>query len=147
MTRRLSMALGIGALIALFVLPGSVAASNDYHVTVLVDHCQFTGGAHGHGYVKLKVEIKEIGKSGTTHFVVSGKRQESSGLAFSTVQTYPPQSSGTFPNDANSTSTDAHLRYDFTKNDELTERLIMTVKFKDGSNMTLATRTVKGSNC
>jgi hypothetical protein len=147
MIRRVPLAVALGLLFAAFVLPGSVAASSDYRVTVLVDHCQFTGGAHGRGYVKLKVEIEEIGKSGTTHFVVSGKRQESSGLAFSTVQTYPPQSSGNFPNDSNTTSTDAHLRYDFTKNDELTERLVMTVKFKDGSNMTLATRTVKGSNC
>jgi hypothetical protein len=147
MTHRISLALALGVLAAAFALPASAAASSDYRAKVIVDHCQFTGGAHGRGYVKLKVELKEVGKSGTTHFVVSGKRQESSGLGFSTVETYPPQSSESFPNDSNSYSTDAHLRYDFTKHDELTERLVMTVKFKSGNGTTLAKRTVKGTNC
>ncbi len=95
------------ALAAAFALPVSVAAASPYQVNVAINDCGHQGGAHGRGYIQIKLSLQEVGKSGTTHFVVSSELQASSGLGFSTQHSYPKQSSETFPNDKLSYSTAA----------------------------------------
>ena len=147
MIKRLSLMAGLVALAAAFVLPLPVAAANPYQVSVKIDACHNSGGAHGRGYVELETKAREVGKSGTTLFVVTSELQESSGLGFGTQSTYPKETSMTFPNDSTSYFHVTDRRYDFTKNDELATRLQITVKFKDHNGHVLATRTVNGSPC
>ena len=148
MARRISMVVLLAVAAAAFAMPGTAAAAaSPYRVAVLVDHCQSTGGAHGRGYVELKTKAREIGKSGTNVFVVLSELQESSGLGFSTQSTWPKETSMTFPNNATNYFHVTDRRYDFTKNDELATRLVITVKFRNSAGKTLATRTVDGSPC
>lgn len=147
MIRRLFLALGLATVSLALALPSGVAAANPYRVSVQIDHCQTSGGAHGRGYVELKVKARELGKSGTTHFVVLSELQESSGLGFSTQHTYPKETSSTFPNNATNYFHVTDRRYDFTKNDELSTRLVITVKFKAANGHVLSTKTVDGSPC
>lgn len=147
MPRRISMVALLAVAAAAFLMPGSVSAANPYLVAVKIDHCQSTGGAHGRGYVELKTKAREIGKSGTNVFVVLSERQESSGLGFSTQSSWPKETSMTFPDNATNYFHVTDRRYDFTKNDELVTRLVITVKFRNTAGKTLATRTVDGSPC
>jgi hypothetical protein len=147
MFRRLAIVATLASIVAAFVLPGTAAAADPYHVIVKINHCQYTGGAHGRGYLELKVKAREVGTSGTTHFVVLSARQQSSGLAFSTVETYPEELSSTFPNDSTNYFHVTDRRYDLTKADEISNRLVITVKFKNDAGKTLATRTINGSGC
>jgi len=145
--RRLSFFSVLLALAGAFALPGAAAASSAFQVATKIDHCQFTGGAHGRGYVELKVRAREVGTSGTNYFLVLSQRQESSGLAFGTAATWPKETSSKFPNNSTSYFHVTDRRYDFTKNDEVSNRLVITVKFKNNAGDVLATRTVKGSAC
>jgi hypothetical protein len=132
---------------AAFGFPGSAAAASPWQVSVLLQHCQFTGGAHNRGYVELKVKAREIGKSGTTHFVVLSKLQDSSGLAFSDYSTWPKETSSYFPNDSTNWYHVTDRRHDFTKNEEVSFRIVITVKFENNLGETLAVRKVVGRAC
>ena len=148
MPRRISMVALLAVAAAAFAMPGNAAAAaSPYRVAVKIDHCQSTGGAHGRGYVELKVKAREVGKTGTNYFLVLSERQESSGLGFSTQSTWPKETSMTFADNATNYFHVTDRRYDFTKNDELVTRLVITVKFKNNAGKTLATRTVDGSPC
>ncbi len=147
MIRRV-ITLAVPVLLLLLALPGgAAAAASPYRVNVKIDHCQFHGGAHGRGYVELKVKSREVGKSGTTQFVILSERQESSGLPFGPGKPYPKEKSAIFPNNGTSYYHVTDRRYDFTKNDEVSSRLVITVKFKNGAGHVLATRTVTGTPC
>ena len=147
MARQLTMLALLAVAAAAFGLPGTAAAANPYQLAVKIDHCQSTGGAHKRGYVELKVKAREVGKTGTNVFVVLSERQESSGLGFSTQSTWPKETSMRFPDNGTTYFHVTDRRYDFTKNDELVTRLVITVKFKNNVGKTLATRTVDGSPC
>ena len=147
MFRRLSF---IGLLVAIgaaLALPLPTLAASQYQVIVKVNHCQYSGGAHGHGYVELKVQAREVGVSGTNYFVVLSAHQESSGVSWATQSTWPKETSTNFPNDSTNYYHVTDRRYDFTKLDEISNRLVITVKFKSNSLGVLATRTVKGQGC
>lgn len=147
MAHRVTMLALLAVAAAAFGLPGTAAAADPYQVAVKIDHCQSTGGAHNRGYVELKVKAREVGKTGTNVFVVLSERQESSGLGFSTQSTWPKETSMRFPDNGTTYFHVTDRRYDFTKNDELVTRLVITVKFKNNAGKTLATRTVDGSPC
>jgi hypothetical protein len=81
------------------------------------------------------------------YFLVLSERQASSGLAYSTQSTWPKEYSNVFPNDASNYYHVTDRRYDFTRNDEISNRLVITVKFKNNAGDVLATRKVIGSGC
>ena len=147
MFRRISWITLLAIGTALFAMPGTVAAASPYQVRVKIDHCQFSGGAHGRGYMELKVRARELGKSGTNFFVVNSEIQASSGVGFSTQSTWPKETSNKFPNDSTNYFHVTDRRYDFTKNDEVAFRIVITVKFKNNAGHTLATRTITGKTC
>src|SRR3954454_7502546 len=148
MFRRVSAIALVAIAAAAFFVPATAAAASPYQVKVLISHCQFTGGKHGQGYMELEVKAREVGKSGTTHFVVKSEVQDSSGLAFSTYSTWPTETSNYFPNNAANYYHITDRRHDFTRNEEVAFRIKITVLFKDAANHTLATRKVIGpDNC
>jgi hypothetical protein len=147
MVKRFAFLASLAAVAAALALPASVAAADPYQVAVKVDYCQRTGGAHGHGYVELKVKAREVGTSGTNYFVVLSEFQGSSGLGFSTQSTWPKETSNVFPNDATNYFHVSDRRHDFTRNEEVVYRIVITVKFKNNAGDVLATRKVVGSTC
>lgn len=145
--RRLSVLWVLVVCAAGLALPASALAANPYRAHVLINHCSSTGGAHGRGYIEVEVKAREIGVSGTNYFVVKSRQEWSSGLGWSTRSTWPKEMSLTFPNDATNYYHLTDRRYDFTKNDEISNRIVITVQYWSKSSGLLATRTVKGTPC
>ena len=134
----------MAALGAALALPLPTAAANPYQVKVLVDACPDTGGAHNRGYLELKVKAREVGISGVNYFVIKSRQEWSSGLGFSTRSRSPRKRQTVFPNDATNYYHVTDRRYDYTKNDEIINRLVITVEFWSNSHGKLASKTVKG---
>jgi len=144
MIRRLSFIAVLTALGAALALPLPTAAANPYQVKVLVNACPDTGGAHNRGYLELKVKAREVGVSGVNYFIIKSRQEWSSGVGWSTRFTFPKEKSMVFPNDASNYYHVTDRRYDYTKSDEITNRLVITVEFWSSSRGKLAWQTVTG---
>ncbi len=144
MIRRLVLVSILAAIGVAAALPLPAAAANPFQVKVLINACPDTGGAHHVGYLEIKVKAREIGQSGVNYFLVKSRQEWSSGIGWSTRFTFPNEKSMVFPNDSSNYYHVTDRRYDYTKNDEITNRLVVTVEFWSNTHGKLASRTVTG---
>ncbi len=148
MLRRRQIRAAVLASVALaLLLPSLAAAASPYQAIVVEQACTTSGGAHGRGYVLLRVKAREVGMSGTNYFVLRSELQWSSGLAYSTRKTYPAVTSSNFPDNGTNYYRILQRRYDFKPSDEVSHRLVITVRFRSNTDGLLATRIVRGRGC
>lgn len=140
--RSILVALGLALL-----MPLSTLAATPFQATAIKQACTTSGGAHGGGYVELKVKGREVGLSGTNYMVFKSKLQANSGISWSTQKTFPDDQSNVFPNDSSSYYHVTDRRYDFPRGFGVYARIVTTVEFWSNSSGLLAKRTVKGASC
>jgi hypothetical protein len=124
--RPLAISSVLVALALALALAGTTVAASPYRVLVLRQACTDSGGAHGRGYVLLRVKVREVGASGTNYFKIKSYRQTSSGTNYYRV---------------------VERRYDYKASDVVSSRIVIKAQFWSNSAGLLATRTVKGTGC
>ncbi len=140
--------LGLGGLLGL-LLAGTMATSAlavSFNYTTIKSVCQTSGGAHGFGFVRLKVKVTENGKSGANYFRIVSKAQYKNDSGWHTLVNYGQNTTETFPNNNQSWSYELNRRFDPDGTpDALSHRIWMRVQVWSINNGLLSERIMKNS--
>ena len=145
--RRRSIGLGgiLGVLMAVTMATSALAVS--FNFATLKNVCETSGGAHGFGYVRLRVRVTEYGMSGANYFKVLSKTQYKNGSGWHTLINHGWNTSETFPNDGDNWYFIQNRRFDPDGTpDALSHRIWMRVQVWSISQGLLAERIMK-NNC
>jgi hypothetical protein len=135
----------LGLLLAVVMSASALAIS--FNFAQMVNDCQGSGGAYGLGYTRLKVKVKEFGKSGATQFRILSKAQYRNASGWHTLINYGWEYSSMFPNNSDNYYHVLSRRYDPDGTpDALAHRIWMRVQVLNHSGDVLAQKVMK-NNC
>jgi hypothetical protein len=143
---RLAISTMLAALALTLTFTGAAAAlpAGQFQTNVLRNLCPETGGMNGHGYLLLRVKVREMGMSGANYFVIKSSMQEPlTGGSWRNVSKWPKETSTNFPDNGTSYYRVVERRYDYTP-DDFYYRIQMKVQFWSNSHGLLMTKTVNG---
>ena len=145
--KRRSIGLGgvLGLLLAAALATNALAVS--FNFSTIRNVCETSGGAHGFGYVLLKVRAKEFGMSGANYFRILIKTQYKNGSGWHTLVNHGWSLSSVFPNNGDNYYYQLGRRFDPDGTpDALSHRIWMRVQVWSNSQGLLAERIMK-NNC
>jgi hypothetical protein len=141
-TRTIRVSGLLGLILAGALATNALAAS--FSFTTIRNVCETSGGDHGFGYVKLKVQAKEFGVSGANYFRILSKAQYKNGSGWHTLVNYGWVESMHFPNDSDNWYKRLGRRFDPDGTpDALAHRIWMRVQVWSNSKGLLAERIMK----
>jgi len=142
---------GVCASLALIVaLSGTVTAAEQLQVITLKDECSLTGGAHGNGFLHLKIKVREVGVSGVNYFVIKSSAGDyyAPGGYKPTWYKWPKETSSNFADDSVTHYRNVDRRFDFPASEDYPEGSIrMIVSFMSNTHGVVKTMVVDSDFC
>lgn len=144
---------GLGTMLAVvlsLVLVTSTVAAAPFAFKVRTDECTTSGGAHGFGYLRFGVRVKEFGMSGANYFRVLSKVQykDPNGNGWYLLKSWGWEYSNTFPNNSANYYHDLIRRFDPDGTpDASAHRIWMKVQAWSNSVGLLDSKVMIGQKC